>query len=292
MKKLLIILVVLSFGSQLLAQISSSYAFATGTTAGVSIMWDAYSDQITIEGCYLYKKITYTHEYELLHNELLVSEDSTYSFTDQGAFDPDYPPIYAIHVQTADSVYVIEEIYAFQMIEFDVPGDEIVSMQLKGWSSSQCCQSVKLWIDDIFMGDFTYDDTFVYNFNLEGITDPSFDVYLIFEGYDGLYAEFSLTGTHLFWILNTVGNPELEETHKQFSLFPNPASNAVWLKLPERISLVETQIELYSPSGMLLYKEKPSSHFHKIDVAHLPKGTYLVRLWDGAIGYVEKLVVR
>jgi hypothetical protein len=169
MKKLLFILVAFSFSCQLLAQVSSSYAFATGTTAGVNIIWDAYSYQTTIEGCYLYKKVNAEHEYELLNNELLVSEDSTYSFNDQGVFDPDFPPIYAIHIVTADSVYVKADVYAFETIAFEVPADKIVAMQLKAWNSTQCCQMAKLWIDDIFIGDFGYDNLFSYNFDLRAL---------------------------------------------------------------------------------------------------------------------------
>jgi len=210
MKKLLFILVAFSLSSQLLAQVSSSYAFATGTTAGVNIIWDAYSDQTTIEGCYLYKKVKAGHEYELLNNELLVSEDSTYSFNDQGVFDPDFPPIYAIHIVTADSVYVKADVYAFETITFEVPANNTVTMQLVGWNTELCCHTAKLWIDNVFMGDLgLYNNTFSYSFNLDGIAGSEFDVYLIFEDNNMMlgYAEFSVTGTYLFWVLNTVGEP-------------------------------------------------------------------------------------
>jgi len=294
MKKILIVFVFFSFSSQLLAQVNSSYAFATGTTAGVNIIWDAYSDQTTIEGCYLYKKVNTEYEYELLNSELLVSEDSTFSFNDQGAFDPDFPPIYAIHIVTADSVFVMADIYAFETIVFEVPADEIVAMQLKAWNSSQCCQMVKLWIDDIFIGDFGYDNLFSFNFDLESVAGPEFEGYLIFEDNSGMhgYAEFLVTGTYLFWVLNTVGESEQVEIAKQFTPYPNPASGAAWLQLPENRALSKVQIELYSPTGRLLHKTKPCSNFHKIDVTHLPKGMYLVRVWDGHRWYVEKLVVK
>ncbi|MDD4373695.1 MAG: T9SS type A sorting domain-containing protein [Bacteroidales bacterium] len=292
MKKLLFIFVAFSFSSQLLAQVSSSYVFATGTTAGVNIIWDAYNDQTTIEGCYLYKKVNAEHEYELLNNELIVSEDSTYSFNDQGVFDPDFPPIYAIHIVTADSVYVKADVYAFETIAFEVPADKIVAMQLKAWNSTQCCQMAKLWIDDTFIGDFGYDNLFSYNFDLESVASPEFEGYLVFEDNSGMlgYAEFSVTGTYLFWVLNTVGEPEMEEIAKQFAPYPNPASDAAWLQLPENTPLAQAQVELYSSSGRLLHKAKPGSHFHKIDVAHLPKGLYLVRLWDGKEWMITKLL--
>jgi len=103
-----------------------------------------------------------------------------------------------------------------------------------------------------------------------------------------------LKGQTDIWIVElqdtTVG---LKEEHqRQWQLYPNPASTQTWLKLAEHTALEHARIELYSPTGRLLHKAKPTSHFHEIDVAHLPKGLYLVRVWNGESWYVEKLVVR
>jgi hypothetical protein len=82
------------------------------------------------------------------------------------------------------------------------------------------------------------------------------------------------------------------ENHQaSIQLYPNPATTEAWLQLPENMPLAQVQIELYSPTGRLLYKAQPTSQFHKIDVAHLPKGLYLVRVWDGERWVAEKLVV-
>jgi hypothetical protein len=87
----------------------------------------------------------------------------------------------------------------------------------------------------------------------------------------------------------TVSVRELSE--RSVRLFPNPATTETWLQLPENMPLTTMQIELYSPTGRLLYKAQPTGQFHKIDVAHLPRGLYLVRVWDGERWLVEKLVV-
>jgi hypothetical protein len=109
----------------------------------------------------------------------------------------------------------------------------------------------------------------------------------------GMDVDCDLKGETDIWIVEiqdtTVGMHE--ERLLQWQLFPNPATTQSWLQLPENTTLAQAQIELYSPAGKLLHKAKPSSHFLKIDVAHLPKGLYLVRLWDGERWYVEKLVV-
>jgi hypothetical protein len=80
--------------------------------------------------------------------------------------------------------------------------------------------------------------------------------------------------------------------NRQMALQPfhNPTTTQAWLQLPENTPLAKAQIELYSPTGRLLYKAQPTGHFHKIEVEHLPKGLYLVRVWDGEKWLVEKLV--
>jgi len=74
-------------------------------------------------------------------------------------------------------------------------------------------------------------------------------------------------------------------------LFPNPATTEAWLQLPENTPLAQVQIELYSPTGRLLYKAQPTSQFHKIEVKNLPKGLYLVRVWDGVAWKTNMLIL-
>jgi len=77
----------------------------------------------------------------------------------------------------------------------------------------------------------------------------------------------------------------------EIKVYPNPATTELWLQLPENIPFAQSQIELYGPTGSLLYKAQPTSHFHKIETAYLPKGLYLLRLWDGKQWFGEKVVV-
>ncbi len=83
-----------------------------------------------------------------------------------------------------------------------------------------------------------------------------------------------------------------EISGRKLKLYPNPATSLTWLQLPENTLLAQAQIELYSPTGRLLYKARPTNQFHKLEVAHLPKGLYLVRLWDRKGWLTEKLAVR
>ncbi|MBS4059562.1 MAG: T9SS type A sorting domain-containing protein [Bacteroidetes bacterium] len=84
------------------------------------------------------------------------------------------------------------------------------------------------------------------------------------------------------------------EAHEEggVKLYPNPATFETWLQLSENIVLEKVRIELYSSSGRQLYKAQPTSNFHKIETVNLPKGLYLVRVWNGERWMVEKLVVR
>jgi len=105
----------------------------------------------------------------------------------------------------------------------------------------------------------------------------------------------ALPGHHT-WVIEltdlTVGITEQPVKDISIKVYPNPATTEFWLQLPENLLLAQAQIELISPTGNLLYKAQPSGHFHKIETAHLPKGLYLVRLWDGKQWFGEKVVVR
>jgi hypothetical protein len=98
-----------------------------------------------------------------------------------------------------------------------------------------------------------------------------------------------------WWVFEIYDTTVYVQEHfdtRKLQVFPNPATTEAWMQLPENIVLENARIELYSPTGRLLYKAQPTSQFHKIDVAHLPKGLYLVRVWDGERWVAEKLVVR
>lgn len=75
-----------------------------------------------------------------------------------------------------------------------------------------------------------------------------------------------------------------------FELLPNPTNGKTQIQLAENISLENAMIELYSPSGKLLYSAKPRSQVHTMDVEHLSLGMYLLRLWDGERWRVQKLI--
>jgi hypothetical protein len=163
---------------------------------------------------------------------------------------------------------------------FKINGDGILQWQ-------QCFGGVGR--EEIYKGVVRKSDN---NFVISGTTSygPSYDVGCMpYGGNSGLDNDF-----WVFEILidDTVNIITPVVSTREIRLFPNPATTELWLQLPENTPLAHIQIELYNPTGRLLYKAQPTSYFHKIDVAHLPKGLYLVRVWDGEKWVAEKLVVR
>jgi len=293
MEKLLLIIAINIVGNQLFAQLQSSHAIAVGTPDGVAISWDAYSDQLEIEGCYLYKKVTHDDVFELLTPEMLVSADSSFTYTDAGTFDPEYPPIYAIHIQTPDSTYIIDKVFGFQDVSFEVVSENTVEMRLTGWNTTQCCSWAKLFIDGYFIGDFSYNNPFSYTFELPATSEPTFEIRLIFEDNSMMfgYAEFKITRTYLFYIIDLVGNPEFEANNATFKIYPNPAATEVSLQLPENILPSNAVVEVYSTSGQKLMGFTPNVHLLTIETAKLPAGMCLVRIFDGQQWHWQKLVI-
>ena len=111
----------------------------------------------------------------------------------------------------------------------------------------------------------------------------------------GMDVDCDLKGETDIWIVeiqDTTMVAMQEERLRQWQLYPSPANSETWLQLPENLPLAAMQIQLYSPTGKLLFQAEPQDYFHRIDVARLPAGLYLVRLWDGERWYAEKLVVR
>ncbi len=105
----------------------------------------------------------------------------------------------------------------------------------------------------------------------------------------------TLQGNYDIWVVDFkhIGVGLTEESTQKSNIFisPNPATTQAWLQLPENTPLAQAKIELYSPTGRLLHKAQPTSQFHKIDVAHLPKGLYLLRVWDGEAWKTNKLLL-
>jgi hypothetical protein len=142
--------------------------------------------------------------------------------------------------------------------------------------------------EEIYKGVVRKSDT---NFVIAGVTNfgPSYDVGCTPYGGNVVDRDF-----WVFEILkdDTVNATTTLASTREIKVYPNPATTEFWLQLPENMPFAKVQLELYGPTGRLMYKAKPESRFHKIETAHLPPGLYLLRVWDGKQWFGEKVVVR
>ncbi|TCO09229.1 T9SS type A sorting domain-containing protein [Natronoflexus pectinivorans] len=82
----------------------------------------------------------------------------------------------------------------------------------------------------------------------------------------------------------------LPELHiSDLHVYPNPAYNAVHIRMPEEITI--NQLSLYSSSGQLIHSDKPAHSAVRISVSDLPSGLYLLHAETSAGFRVAKIIV-
>ncbi len=101
------------------------------------------------------------------------------------------------------------------------------------------------------------------------------------------FLEYYCRDTPCDYLVSTEASPH----NTSVVIHPNPAASEFMLQLPEYIRVSQSRIELYGPAGRLLITSQPTSHLQNFNVSHLPKGLYLLRLWDGERWLVTKIVV-
>ena len=67
-----------------------------------------------------------------------------------------------------------------------------------------------------------------------------------------------------------------EPTPEWVRLFPNPATDALQLVLPE--SFGQTALRVYTPAGVLLISQTACSCHETLDISRLSDGFYLVQI--------------
>ena len=117
-------------------------------------------------------------------------------------------------------------------------------------------------------------------------TDPDGFHFVVTDGEGGFF------GTPKFVAQPLVGtqNPDLKAI--DFSVFPNPAGSSVWVAFGQTLESA-AQVSLFNMAGQLIYTENMASGQERLQVqlAHLPRGIYAVRVeTEGGVG-VRKLVV-
>lgn len=79
-----------------------------------------------------------------------------------------------------------------------------------------------------------------------------------------------------------------EPTAQLFALYPNPASGRVTLDMPD---MHHADVGIFSIDGRQVYAATLQNGNHTIDISHLPKGLYVVRLTHDQGQFTQKLQV-
>ena len=77
------------------------------------------------------------------------------------------------------------------------------------------------------------------------------------------------------------------------SLYPNPSSGTIYVKLPASEEDHEAIFKLYGINGNLLYQESIyGSSMVNVEGLNLPSGLYIVRIYTGSLIHTEKIIFR
>jgi subtilisin-like proprotein convertase family protein len=117
-------------------------------------------------------------------------------------------------------------------------------------------------------------------------TDPDGFHFMVTDGEGGFFGSPKFLAQPLV----STQNPDLRAI--DFSVSPNPAGSSVWVAFGQALGSA-AQVSLFNMAGQLIYTENMASGQERLQVqlAHLPRGIYAVRVeTEGGVG-VRKLVV-
>ncbi len=78
---------------------------------------------------------------------------------------------------------------------------------------------------------------------------------------------------------------------KNFTLYPNPASNIITFSFPASFILTESEVAIFNIAGHLIENKKITGHDFHYNVAHLKEGIYYCRIKSPEYIHTEKLVI-
>ncbi len=99
-------------------------------------------------------------------------------------------------------------------------------------------------------------------------------------------------GTPMFVAQPLVGSQNIDIKKIDFSIFPNPATSSVWVSFNQALESA-AQVSLFNMAGQLVRTENVASGLERLQVEllHLPKGIYALRVETERGAGVRKLVV-
>jgi hypothetical protein len=191
--------------------------------------------------------------------------------------------------------------YYFKLIVWEdndgVPGSMILEDEYDytvGYSSSypgfrRYYFSEPVPVDGTFYVGWRQYNEFMLNVGLDLNNVPSPHVMCI--NYRGIWETSQAPGVMLFrpflYDETTRTNPRTA-TRDELHLFPNPASDLVFIQTPDP-GMSEFIIDIFDASGRLLKQQVTGNH--ELNVSGLPAGIYYVNLISGSARYHAKLLI-
>ncbi len=145
--------------------VSNTYIYTTGTNESVTLLWDANppSGRNNILGCNVFKRTTPDGELVQLNEELIVSTDGHYRFTDETPSDPDIPPYYEIWLAGSEDTTLLTHIEAHLLLKFKPRSQTVLEMYVRHWDPDFDPEEprelgyIKVYVDGIFIADLGWD---------------------------------------------------------------------------------------------------------------------------------------
>jgi hypothetical protein len=159
---------------------NNTYIYTTGTNETVTLLWDAgpLSDRNNILGCNVFKRTTPDGGLVQLNEELIVSTDGHYRFTDETPSDPDIPPYYEIWLAGSEDTALLTDTEAHWLLKFKPRSQTELEMFVNHWdpeNNPQYYKSLhylKVWANGIFLGDFDYGEDAPITLPMDGFSGP------------------------------------------------------------------------------------------------------------------------
>ncbi len=118
------------------------------------------------------------------------------------------------------------------------------------------------------------DEQLEVNFNISANAIPGYyDLYII-DDLDG-----QIVGTEMFYVIDTITGIEEPVTIEKLSVYPNPASDFIYLSSPDLLAECDVLIynmagQRFRMEGITLYPNMPL----RLDIGQMPGGIYFVQL--------------
>jgi hypothetical protein len=87
----------------------------------------------------------------------------------------------------------------------------------------------------------------------------------------------------------TTGVARSNEANISLQIYPNPAKDVIYFKIPEADKNTILRIEIVDASGRLI--RQIETHSRSLDISDLNQGIYYIRTISGSIIYHSKLLI-